>query len=110
MPYDSDGAISQLVVDWLRFGEEEQVRVQVGDEIHLGVVIEDEQRQRGRAREIVFDQCPILLSRQQVVVTLLEVVERDGMNPGKGESRQRLEANTVHAEHPELEVRTVPLQ
>ena len=45
MPYDTDGAISQLVVDRANFGEEEQVRVQISDEIHPGVVVEDEQRQ-----------------------------------------------------------------
>src|SRR5438128_10647594 len=98
MPYDTDGAISQLVVDRANWGEEEQVRVQISEEIHPGVVVEDEQRQRGRAREIVFDRWAILLGRKQMVVAVFEFLERDCMDPWRGRARQRLAASQRHAE------------
>ena len=44
MPYDSDGTLGQLLVDRCGIRKEKQIRVQIRDEVHARVVVQDEQR------------------------------------------------------------------
>jgi hypothetical protein len=80
MPNYRNRVVSDFIIDRPWFGEEEKVRVQIGDRIHFGVAVEDEQRQRRRTCEIVFNWRSVLFRSKKCFITSLNIFERNQMD------------------------------
>src|SRR5262249_40111402 len=96
--------ITQLVEDRLGTREEEQVRVEIGDNAGVRVCAHQIQRQRRGAREVVLDQAPVRLGFEQRRITALEIFERDRMESRQRERLERLACQRVEAEYVQREL------
>jgi hypothetical protein len=69
--------IPDLFVDRRRIREKKQIRVQIGDHRHIGMVLQDEKGERGGAGKIVLQQLAILPCPQELRISTFEILDGD---------------------------------
>ncbi len=94
-----DGAVLDLVQNWLWIRKEEQVGIDVRDPRDLRLRFEDVERQVGRQREVVLHQTAVASSATQLRIGILELLQGVQVHVGEPQGGENLATGVVQTEH-----------